>query len=215
MINTAPYLEQKENWVEEGRVILAQYNDQSIVVYQAYRPSIGHFAAQNNYFGGEFKMSRMTWIKPNFLWMMYRSGWGQKQGQEVILAIHLKRSAFDFILTQAVHAKYIAELYEDKAQWQKAVARSNVRLQWDPDRTPKGERLERRAIQLGLRGDIVTKYAAEWILEIEDISNFVARQREYAIDENYAALNIPTERIYPVTDLEVIDRLRLTSKSSL
>ena len=211
-LTTVPYLEQKENWIDEGRVILAQYDPQSIIVYQAYRPSIGHFAAKNNYFGGDFKMSRMTWIKPNFLWMMYRSGWGQKQGQEVILAIYLKRFAFDFILTQAVHAKYIPELYEDKTKWQKAVASSNVRLQWDPDRTPRGGRLPRRAIQLGLRGDIVAKYAAEWILEIEDISDFVAQQREHVINENYAALNIPTESIYPVTDREVIDNLKLTKK---
>ncbi|WP_141653813.1 DUF4291 family protein, partial [Erwinia billingiae] len=25
-----------------------------------------------------FSMTRMTWIKPSFLWMMYRSGWGMK-----------------------------------------------------------------------------------------------------------------------------------------
>jgi Domain of unknown function (DUF4291) len=54
----------------------------------------------------------MTWIKPNFLWMMYRSGWGRKEGQEVTLAIRIKRSAFDEILSQAVHSKYTPELYE-------------------------------------------------------------------------------------------------------
>lgn len=208
---TTSYLEQKANWVKEGRVILAQYDAESIIVYQAYRPSIGHFAAKNNYFGGDFKMSRMTWIKPNFLWMMYRSGWGTKEGQEVILAIRLKRSAFDFILAEAVHAKYVREIYESKQDWQKAVARSNVRLQWDLDRTPRGGKLKRRAIQLGLRGDIVTKYAQEWILEIEDISDFVAQQREYAIEENYAALQTPIEHIYKVTDRETVNKLLLTS----
>jgi Domain of unknown function (DUF4291) len=86
-----PYLKQQENWPPSGKVILAQYDADSIVVYQAYRPSIGHFAAENGYFGGDFKLSRMTWIKPNFLWMMYRSGWGSKEGQEVTLAIRLQR----------------------------------------------------------------------------------------------------------------------------
>jgi Domain of unknown function (DUF4291) len=42
-------------------------------------------------------------MKPNFLWMMFRSGWGMKEGQETILAIWLKRSAFDTLLEQAVH----------------------------------------------------------------------------------------------------------------
>lgn len=209
-LKTTPYLEQKFHWVKEGRAILAQYDDSTIVVYQAYRPSIGNFATEKGYFGGDFKLSRMTWIKPNFLWMMYRSGWGTKPGQEVILAVRLKRDAFDLILNQAVHAKYIPEIYETKAEWQKAVARSNVRLQWDPDRTPKGERLQRRAIQLGLRGDAIAKYAKEWIVEIEDISDFVARQRGYVIDENYAALKTPTEHIYPVIDPEAIANLKLT-----
>ena len=53
-LSTTPYLQQKANWVKEGRVILANYDADSIVVYQAYRPSIGHFAANNGYFGGDF-----------------------------------------------------------------------------------------------------------------------------------------------------------------
>ncbi len=209
-LKTTFYLEQKSNWTKEGRVILAQYNSESIIVYQAYRPSIGHFAAKNGYFGGDFKLSRMTWIKPNFLWMMYRSNWGTKEGQEVILAIHLKRSAFDFILAEAVHSSYTSKVYESQQQWKKAVARSNVRLQWDPDHSPRGGKLKRRAIQLGLRGDMVAKYAQEWILDIEDISDFVAQQRQNVLSNNYAALQTPTEHIYPVTDLETANKLRLS-----
>lgn len=205
------YLEQKSNLPREGRIILAQYDKESVIVYQAYRPSIGNFAAKNNYLGGDFKLSRMTWIKPNFLWMMYRSGWGTKEGQEVTLAIKLKRSAFDFILTQAVHAKYIPELYESQKDWQKAVARSNVRLQWDPDRNPKGGRLQRRAIQLGLRKNIIAKYSKEWIIEIEDISDFVAEQRQYLLRDNYHNLYTPTEYIYPVEDKVTADKLQLIS----
>lgn len=213
-LNTKPYLEQKERWIQNGRVILANYDAESIIVYQAYRPSIGYFAAKNGYFGGDFKLSCMTWIKPNFLWMMYRSGWGTKEGQEVTLAIKLKRSAFDFILAGAVHSKYVSELYESKEKWQKAVAKSNVRLQWDPDRSPSGGRLQRRAIQLGLRGDIVTKYAREWILDIEDISEFVAEQRQYVIANNCDCLLTPTEHIYEVKNLETARKLRLTNNFS-
>jgi hypothetical protein len=47
----------------------------AIVVYQAYRPQIGRFAAPRGSFGGShFSLGLMSWIKPNFLWMMYRSG---------------------------------------------------------------------------------------------------------------------------------------------
>ena len=83
--------------------------------------------------GGEFKLSRMSWIKPNFLWMMYRSGWGTKPGQEVTLAVRLRRSAFEEILRGAVHSNFVAEVYSSPESWGAAAAESEVRLQWDPD----------------------------------------------------------------------------------
>jgi len=209
-LKTDPYLTQKARWPIKGRVILAQYDADSIVVYQAYRPAIGHFAAHHGYFGGEFKLSRMTWIKPNFLWMMYRSGWGAKQGQEVVLAVRLQRSAFDFILSQAVCSTYSPELYESQQEWRHAIATSDVRLQWDPDHTPAGGKLERRAIQLGLRGDAALKYSREWIVSIEDISDFVAEQRRHVISRNYDALMTPSESIYAVSNPETAQRLQLS-----
>src|SRR5262249_46585767 len=127
------YLEQRQSCPAEGRHILAQYDADSVVVYQAYRPAIGHFAARHGYFGGEFSYGRMSWCKPNFLWMMYRSGWGTKEGQEVTLAIRLKRTFFDSLLAQAVPSTYDTDLYPDRATWQEAVSASCVRLQWDPD----------------------------------------------------------------------------------
>lgn len=75
-----PYLEQVSRLPKSGLQIIAQFDEESVVVYQAYRPAIGNFAATHGYFGGEFKVDRMSWIKPNFLWMMYRSGWGTKEG---------------------------------------------------------------------------------------------------------------------------------------
>lgn len=58
-----PYLVQKERWPQAGRHILAQFDATSIIVYQAYQPAIGHFAAQHQAFGGEFRFTRMSWIK--------------------------------------------------------------------------------------------------------------------------------------------------------
>jgi Domain of unknown function (DUF4291) len=205
-----PYLNQKDRWPPRGRVILAQYDADSIVVYQAYRPSIGHFAACHGYFGGDFKLSRMTWIKPNFLWMMYRSGWGTKEGQEVTLAIRIQRSAFDSILDQAVHSTHKPEIYESQQAWSHAIKTSDVRLQWDPDHSPAGEKLERRAIQLGLQGETAKKYSQEWIVSIEDISEFVAQQRENVSSKNYDALLTPSEHPYQVGNLETVKRLQLS-----
>jgi hypothetical protein len=65
---------QAEAWPAVGCHILAQYDDETIIVYQAYRPSTGCYAAAHGAFGPGFSYSRMSWVKPNFLWMMYRSG---------------------------------------------------------------------------------------------------------------------------------------------
>ena len=188
------YKEQEKEWPQTGYHIMAQYDDEKVVVYQSYKPSIGNFASQNQFFGETFSLDRMTWIKPNFLWMMYRNGWGTKEGQEVVLAIHLKRTAFETYLEHAVYSSFKSELYDSYEAWQKDIADSNVRLQWDPDHGPNGTKLERRAIQIGLRKEFIKSYATEDILEIEDISGFVREQYEFVKTNSLDELVTPLER---------------------
>jgi len=201
------YSSQCERWPRSGRHILAQFDADSVVVYQAYRPKIGRFAAANGYFGDGFSLSRMSWIKPNFLWMMYRCGWAGKEGQEVVLAVRLRRAAFDQILAAAVPSSFDPRLFSTKSVWADAVAGSEVRLQWDPDHHPSGAPTERRAIQLGLRGKTLEKYAREWILSIEDVSEFVRAQAMNITPARLSELGMPREDVYPVADPEVAVRL--------
>ena len=44
-----------------------------------------------------------------------------------------------------------------------------MRYQWDPDRDWQLRRLSRRAIQLGLQGDVVRQYVAS-IIGLEDVT---------------------------------------------
>ncbi len=199
---TEPYTTQDARWPDLGRHILAQFDAGSVVVYQAYNPAIGHFTARHGSFGGDFSLDRMSWIKPNFLWMMYRSGWGTKENQEVTLAVRLRRDAFDEILRQAIHSSFVPEVYGSEDAWRRAVAGSDVRLQWDPDHDPAGRPVDRRAIQLGLRGEVLAKYAKDWLLEVRDISDFVREQRANAVAP-YERLVTPREDAYPVADIEV------------
>lgn len=201
------YREQLERWPKRGRHILAQFDNESVVVYQAYRPAIGHFAARHGYFGGDFSLNRMSWIKPNFLWMMYRCGWASKPGQEVVLAVRLQRSAFDEIFRQAIHSSFVPELYASREAWHAELKRSSVRLQWDPDHAPNGAKVERRAIQLGMRGGVLRSYAREWIVDIEDVTDFVAAQRSLLGDKD--KLMTPAEAVYPIADAMVTKRLGL------
>jgi hypothetical protein len=202
-----PYLEQVKHWPLSGQNILAQFNADTIVVYQAYRAEIGHFAAKHQHFGGEFSFNRMSWIKPNFLWMMHRCGWGTKTDQEVILAVHLRRSGFDEILRRAVHSSYQPGIYPSPENWRARLAESPARLQWDPDHDPRGAKQERRALQLGLAGDVLRRYAQEWTVQIEDISEFVSEQRMHSLSEGFAGLLTPHEEVYPVGRAEVAARL--------
>ncbi|HVV82556.1 MAG TPA: DUF4291 domain-containing protein [Kofleriaceae bacterium] len=192
-----PYVAQRARWPRTGKHVLAQFDDESVVVYQAYRPSIGRFAAAHGWFGGDFSLGRMSWIKPNFLWMMYRSGWGTKEGQEVVLAVWLRRVAFERILDQAVASSFGASGLADAPTWEQAVARSDVRLQWDPDHDPHGRPQGRRAVQLGLRRAVLADYARPWIVRIEDISPLVAEQREVLRTRGADALVMPREDVYP------------------
>ena len=193
-LNIQNYITQHNEWPQNGHHIMAQYDDEKVIVYQSYRPAIGNFAAKNQFFGRPFSLERMTWIKPNFLWMMYRNGWGTKVGQEVVLAIHLKREAFQKYLENAVHSSFKPELYESQEAWKEVVKSSNVRLQWDPDHDPYGGKIERRAIQIGVRNEFIRTYAKEDIIEIEDISGFVAEQYEFVKSNQLDKLMIPTER---------------------
>ena len=208
---TELYVEQTTRWPREGRHILAQHDAETVVVYQAYRPSIGAYAVRHGAFGGDFSYARMSWIKPNFLWMMYRSGWGTKEGQEVILGLRLRRQFFDDILARAVASAFEASGLSSHDEWSVAVAKSEVRLQWDPDHDPHGAALPRRAIQLGLRGSVLEAFGKRELLNVIDMTAFVAEQREEFRRNGVVRLRTPLERTYVPGDAAVARRLMLDS----
>jgi len=126
--------------------------------------------------------------------MMYRNGWGIKEGQESVLAIHLKMSAFKKYLENAVYSSYNERLEISREEWQDQVKESSVRLQWDPDHDPFGNKLERRAIQIGLRNEFIKTFAKEDLILIEDISEFVKEQHQFVLNDNLDQLILPEEK---------------------
>ncbi len=204
-----PYIDQKEKWPNKGQVILAQYDDETVVVYQAYSRAIGRHAVEQQALGGPgFRFDRMTWIKTNFLWMMHRSEWGTATDQKSVLAIWLARPFFDALLAAAVPSRFHPDQFPSETAWKTAVEESEVRIQWDPDYTPGDRKLDRRALQIGLRENVLNRFASkEAIVQIEDIRDFVAEQASYLKTPDL--LFTPSERIYPVRDPEVAARLGL------
>ena len=83
------------------------------------------------------------------------------------------------------------------------------RAQWE--RVSSGAKEERRALQLGLRGKALERYAQQWLVAIDDISAFVAEQRQYAQSPaTYAQLQTPSEGVYPIDDADNARRLGLS-----
>lgn len=185
------------------RVIRGLYDDSTITVYQAYNNNIGQLAAKHKTFiSPPFKKERMTWIKPSFLWMMYRSGWAKKENQECILAIKIKHEGLAWALENSCLAHYDHTIHASNKVWQETLKRSPVRIQWDPEKDTYLQALPYRSIQIGLTGIAVEKYLTEWITDIEDITAS-CKNIHHLINTEKAAQAIdllPVERFYPISD---------------
>ncbi|RMI29920.1 DUF4291 domain-containing protein [Nocardia stercoris] len=183
------------------RQIRADFDDRTVVVYQAYRPEIAGPAAASGRFGGEFKRARMTWIKPSFLWMMYRCGWASKPGQERVLAITVTRAGFEWALRNSALSHLDRSLHRDVADWRSGLS-APVRVQWDPERDTHLRPLPHRSLQVGLSGPAVDRYCDEWITGIEDVTERARTVRGLvaAGDDAGATRLLPVERPYPLPD---------------
>ncbi len=175
------------------------YTEETITVYQAYNPDLGDFAARHGRFPDTYNRGRMTWIKPSFLWMMYRSGWATKVRQERVLAITITREGFEWALDNAAMSHYQTEVHASRQEWA-AGLRKPVRVQWDPERSLTMRPLEYRSLQVGLSGEAVARYVDEWITTIVDVTDLAhdihRHVRGGSLDD--ASVLLPAERPYPL-----------------
>ncbi|MEV6250964.1 DUF4291 domain-containing protein [Streptomyces sp. NPDC051742] len=170
--------------------IRADYDADTIVVYQAYAPAIADAALRAGRFVQPFSFHRMTWIKPSFMWLMHRSNWARKAGQERVLAVRMTRQGWEEALTQA-------ELTTSDPA---AVARATVHVQWDPERSPRGAALNHYSIQVGIGRHLVRTFTDDWVVGLTDLTPQV-RKAAFLIQAGQAAKAqrlIPAERPYPL-----------------
>ena len=85
------------------QVFEAQYDNEGVYFCQAFNDDIAKWALEHQKFGGPlYNTERMTWIKPSFAWVLYRSGYGKKKNQTKILKIKLSHdtvaSKFSFLV---------------------------------------------------------------------------------------------------------------------
>jgi hypothetical protein len=142
----------------------------------------------------------MTWIKPSFLWMMYRCGWATKPGQERVLAIRVSRTGLEQALSDACLSSYDPAVHASYDDWLRRKQASPVRVQWDPERSLHLTPLAWRTIQVGLSGEAVHRYVSEWIIGVTDITQTVHDlRRDLEVDDLATAQRLlPNEKPYPL-----------------
>ncbi|PTB66979.1 hypothetical protein BBK36DRAFT_1140740 [Trichoderma citrinoviride] len=204
------------------RQIRALQDKDHITVYQAYKPSIASAAVKHQKLNAskDFNPSRMTWIKPSWCWMMYRSGYSYKDdNQSHILALKMKKEHFLDLLRQGVLSTHPSEHARvDKESTNKTAHErpSDVRIQWDPERNARLEALPYRSIQIGIPPSLSTNWADEWIVGIEDVTEraralkkVLEEEPDVGEDELVMRGLVPEETPVDVPD-DILTRLEMT-----
>jgi len=178
--------------------IRANYDHKTITLYQAYNKSIALPAIKNNKFEKPFSFNRMTWIKPSYLWLMERSNWGTKSNQEFILGIKLKREYWEKALSQGILTHPDKNIYPNGLEWEQKFKNAKVHIQWDPERTLKGAKLQERSIQVGISRFLIEEYNNKWIEEIIDLTPLTKKINQLRKLGKYkeAKRLLPKEKIY-------------------
>jgi len=167
--------------------VRAQFDQETIVMYQAYRDEIAKPAIEDQTFAAPFSFHRMTWIKPSFRWLMYRSNWGQKSGQNNILAVHITREGWEKALSLGVLTSPEKKAFKSG-------------LEWETERSLRGAPLDHNSIQVGLSSQIIHEYVEDWIVKIEDFTPQVRKMHSFmkSGDKKNFTKHIPAEKIYPI-----------------
>jgi hypothetical protein len=182
--------------------IRADYDRDSIVVYQAYGARIADEALRNQRFVAPFSFNRMTWIKPSFLWLMHRSNWGRKRGQERTLAVRIRRAGWEQALAAAVLTHPEPSIHPSPGEWSRAFNAATVHVQWDTERALRGGALEHYSIQVGISRHLIRTFVDEWILQITDLTPTVTKIRTALKSGKHKGIKrlLPPERPYPMAD---------------
>lgn len=196
-----------------SRQILAAFDATGVIVYQAFQPDTVREAVRLQAFGKGFGLDRMTWIKPSFGWMLYRCGYASKPRQQRVAQVTIRHEGFLAMLAEAVPTSYERDLFASRSDWSIALRRGQARYQWDPDRDLALRPLDRRALQLGIEGDLIRRYAREWIVRIVDVTD-LAHQIRDAVAAGQPLPAVPVEQVYPLP-ADLARRLHVTGESTV
>ena len=195
------------------REVRAAFSQTTIRIYQAFSVEIATSALAAQRLVAPFKRGRMTWIKPSFTWMMYRSGWATKPGQEHVLGLDVLRSGFEWALAHACLSHFDSRRHGTIDVWRTEMTTAPVRVQWDPERTVDLRPLPWRSVQLGLGGEAVDSYVDDWVVRIDDVTPLARTISAHVTrgEMDAAQRLLPSEVPYPVPD-ELAERVGVTAR---
>lgn len=181
--------------------IRAAFDAHEIALYAAFDSSIAKVALAKQQLLPPFAYDRMTWVKPSFLWLMYRSEWGQSAGMESVLRIWIGRREWEAALEEAVLTTPERHVYPDAKAWRTRLDKAKIRVQWDPERDIRNQRLNYRSIQVGIMPQLSEAFAKRWIRRIEDLTPLCRRIRSLVLQGTFSEAEalLPLEQIYPVS----------------
>jgi len=210
--------------------IRADFDEDDVYFYQAFKPSFADFSVANQRFGGDdFKPARMTWIKPSFAWVLYRSGYAMKHNQERILKVNLSHEVVFSILAACNCPEGGADSTHPPTPITSSASASRGVVQWDPARDlncfdSKNKKVPRkmfreRAIQIGLGGGLSDFYVNN-TLSIEDLTKKARevgrahgekneKDCEEAVQAMFEAGRLQIEKEYEPEFLQDAHKLRL------
>jgi hypothetical protein len=183
---------------ENVMIFQGEWDVEGVYVYQAFKAAIADWAVEHQKFGGpDFNPKRMTWVKPSFAWVLYRSGYAQKHNQTRILKVKLSHENLAKLLSACM--------------CKEGGGGTKGRVQWDPARDllagdgKKPRKLQReRAIQIGFSADVSELYVRS-VISIEDMTDLAhdvkaAHDVDFKSKSNVAISamlhKLPTERPY-------------------
>ena len=86
-------------------------------------------------------------------------------------------------------------------------------LQWEPYYDLHGDKSDRMAVKIGIKGDILQRFNEEWIEEIQNITPYVEEQKALLKANKLQKIKIPHERAYAPADLNILNKIDATTIS--
>ncbi len=182
------------------RLVFANFDEEGIYVYQAFKPQTVEIAAKLGTFGKGFSLDRISWIKPSFAWTLRRTKYATKNRMQAIAKIKLSHQAFLEILEQSIESHWNTQVFPSEMEWKSQLDKSDVIHQWDPERDLVGRRLDRQAIQIGIRGVVIRKYVSDYIISVEDVTPLAHEIGRVAKARGNTFPAVPEEQVYPISD---------------